>query len=281
MTWTYTDEYYKNYTRDTWNESAASYGPVRRNLDSFNGDLLDAVSPAPGERVLDVATGPGEPAMSLAARVAPGGRVLGVDLSERMVDVARAEAKRAGLENVAFEVMDAEQLALPDASFDLVVSRFGLQIFTDPDKAVAEMRRVLRPGGRLGLTVWGPGERCQAIHVIIEPMLSFAEPDETGYLPTPYEMGGDGELVALLEKAGFEGARERRVTRDWTFPNEEAYFEGVLKGTPIGHSLSEEEPDVQETVLRRTRENLKRYAQADGTLRLPAECVVVSARKPT
>lgn len=281
MTWTYTEEYYKNYTRDTWNESAAEYAPVRRNLDKWNAHLIARAQPKAGQRVLDVACGDGEPALTLARAVAPSGRVIGIDLSERMVGVAAQRASEEQVKNIDFRVMDAEKLELPDASFDLVTCRFGLQIVTDPDAAIAEALRVLKPGGRFVATVWGPGERVPAIHVIIGPMLEFAEPDETGYLPTPYEMGGANELVEILLKAGFEGAKEERFTHDWEFKNEEAYFHGVLKGTPIGHSLSEEEKPVQDEVMRKTRQNLKAHTKTDGRIVLPAEGVVVSARKPT
>lgn len=279
MTWTYTDDEYKRYTRDTWNESAASYAAVRRNLDKFTPDLLKHAQPPPGARVLDVACGDGEPALTLARAVAPYGTVIGVDLAERMVESARANAKSGAVDNARFETMDAEKLELEDAAFDLVTCRFGLQIVTDPDAALAEMGRVLKPGGRLALTVWGPGERCPALHVIIEPMLENAEPDETGYLPTPYEMGGDHELANMLRAAGFQEVTETRVTHDWEFPDVESYFHSTLKGTPIGHSLSEEPREVQEEVLRKTRENLKKWTNKDGTLALPAECVVVSGRK--
>lgn len=277
MTWTYTDEYYKKYTRDTWNESASSYGPVLRNLDSFNGDLLARAAPRKGERVLDVATGPGEPALTIARLVRPG-RVTGIDLSERMVDLANENAKRASLDNVEFKVMDAEALTLADGSFDLVTCRFGLQIVTNPEVALAEMHRVLKPGGRLAATVWGPGERTPAIHAIIGPMLEYAEPDETGYIPTPYEMGGEGELTELLHEAGFVDAAESRVTRKWTFRDEEDYLAGVLKGTPIGHSLSEEDKPTQEAVLKQTRANLQSHKTPRG-IELDAECVVVWAKK--
>jgi len=197
-----------------------------------------------------------------------------------MIGVAAERALAEQVRNVDFQVMDAEKLTLPDASFDLVTCRFGLQIVTDPDAAIRESLRVLKPGGRLVATVWGPGERCPAIHVIIGPMLEFAEPDETGYLPTPYEMGGDNELVEILLKAGFEGAKEERFTHDWEFASADAYFHNVLKGTPIGHSLSEEDEPTQKEVLRKTRLNLKPYTKVDGRIVLPSEGVVVSARKP-
>jgi len=280
MTWTYSEEYYKRYTRDTWNESAPEYEPVEAVLDAWNPDLLAAAAPRAGERVLDVATGRGEPALSLAHAVGPAGRVLGIDLSERMVELARERAKRLGVGNAAFEVMDAELLDVPRGSVDLVTCRFGLQIVTNPEKAIAEALAALKPGGRLAATVWGPGEKNPFIHCIIGPMLEFAEPDETGYLPTPYEMGGPGELVGILRAAGFADARESRVTHPVVFASEDAYMRSVLKGTPIGHSLSEEEPDVQAQVLARTKENLARFRASDGTYRMTGEAVVVSARKP-
>lgn len=280
MPWTYSDESYKEYTRDTWNESAPSYGPVRANLDKWNAPLLARAAPRAGMRVLDVACGDGEPALSIARVVRPTGRVVGIDLSERMIGVACERAKDAQLSNVDFQVMDAEELTFPDASFDLVTCRFGLQIVTDPDAAIRESLRVLKPGGRIVATVWGPGERCPAMHVLLGPMLEFAEPDETGYLPTPYEMGGDGELVDILTKAGFADAREHRSTHDWEFASVEGYFQGMLKGTPIGHSLSEEDETTQKEVLRKARFGLKAYTKTDGRVVAPAEGVVVWAQKP-
>ena len=278
VTWTYTDAYYKEYTRTTWNESAPRYGELLRNLDKYNDDLLAAASPRKGERVLDVATGPGEPALSLAPRVGPAGSVVGIDLSERMVEVARQNAK--GVDNVEFRVMDAEHLAFPDASFDLAVCRFGLQIVTDPDRCIAEVRRVLRPGGRFAATVWGPGARVPALDVIIAPMLEYAEPDETGYIPTPYEMGGDGELAEILAKAGFRDVAEKRVVHDFTFRDARTFFDAVLKGTPVGHSLSEEDEPTQKAVLQKTARNLERWTLPDGTVRAPAEAVVVAGVRP-
>lgn len=279
MPWTYTDEYYKDYTRATWNESAPAYASLAANLDLYNPALLRAAAPRRGDRVLDLAAGLGEPALTLAPLVAPG-RVLGIDLSERMVELASTAAKERRAENVEFRVMDAERLTLPDASFSLATCRFGLQIVTDPDRVLAEILRVLEPGGRVAATVWGPGERCPILDVLVGPMLEHAEPDETGYLPTPYEMGGEGELLDMLEDAGFDDAHEERVTQVALFGGVEAYLRAVLEGTPLGHSLREEDEAVQRVVLRETRRNLERWLRPDGSLALPGEAVVVRARRP-
>lgn len=281
MTWEYTDEYYKQYTRETWNESASYYEAVQRNTDLWNPPLLKAASPRPGQHVLDLATGLGEPAISLARAVGPEGGVLGVDLAEEMIAHATERAKRAGVENLRLEIMDAEALELDDASMDLVTSRFGIQIFTNPEKALEEAVRVLRPGGRLAATVWvSPGERSPAIDIFIAPMLTFAEPDETGYLPTPYEMGGPGELRELFEAAGLTKVTEATHRDTWTYKDTDEFYEATLKGTPIGHSLWEEDEDVQASVMKTVEEELPVYVQADGSVRLPAEALVVAGHKP-
>lgn len=110
-------------------------------------------------------------------------------------------------------------------------------------------------------------------------MLKHATPDENGYLPTPYELGGQGELTEMLRQAGFEKTRETRVPGVWTASTAEEYLTMILAGTPIGHSLSEEDPNVQEQILKKARENIHRYETAQG-VRIPTECVVVVASKP-
>jgi len=278
MHWAYTDEYYKNYTRETWDECAERYLPLMGNLQQFHRALLERVRPDADERVLDVCTGPGEPAMTIAQMVGPSGRVTGIDLSTSMVDIARRTAAMRGLGNVEFLPMDAEKLDLPADRFDLAVACFGFQIVTDPEAAAREILRVTRPGGRAGFTVWSTGDRAPALDVLVSPMLEYAEPDETGYLPTPYELGGPGELAALLRGVGFAEADETRVTGPWRAESPEAYLETVLAGTPLGHSLGEEEPAVQEAVRRKASENIARW-RGNGGVEIPAECVIVTARK--
>jgi SAM-dependent methyltransferase len=277
MPWKYTDEYYTEYTRTTWNESAQGYLAYMHLLAPFGEELLKDLDPRPGEAALDLGTGPGEPAMTIARRVAPA-PVVGVDLAEEMVRLATGLAKEQGLSNVTFRAMDCAHLDLPSETFDLAVSRFGFQIFTDPEQAAREAHRVLKPGGRIGVTVWGRGPQVPWLDVIIAPMLEHAEPDETGYLPTPYETGGPGEMVGFLEAAGFHDGRERRVGRTIEVDSPEAYFAFALNGTPIGHSLKEESEEVQREVLTKTRANLEKY-RADGRIRLPAEVAIVTAHR--
>ncbi|HEX9340583.1 MAG TPA: class I SAM-dependent methyltransferase [Thermoplasmata archaeon] len=276
--WKYTDESYKEYTRTTWNESAQNYSKILRWLEPYGFDLLARVDPKIRERALDIATGPGEPALSMARMVGPEGDVIGIDLSEKMIERATNGAKERRIANAAFRVMDAEKMDFPDDTFDLATSRFGFQIFTNPEAVAAEAYRVLKPKGRIGATVWGTAEKAAALHVIVGPMLEFAEPDETGYLPTPYELGGPGEMVKLLEDAGFSETKEDRKTHSFVWKDEAEYLETILGGTPLGHSLKEEDPPVQEKILARTRENLRKWRKG-RTIEIPCECVIATARK--
>ncbi len=250
-----------------------------RQYAPFHSLVLDRLKPQPGEEALDVATGPGEPAMSIAARVAPDGHVTGVDLSPNMVEIAKKNAAKRMLKNIRFLTMDAENLKLPSSHFDTVTSCFGFQIITDPDKATDEIFRVLKPGGRAALTVWSTGDKTPAINVLIGPMLEHAEPDENGYLPTPYEMGGAGELTGMLQRHGFTDTQEMRNTNFWSARTPQDYLDLMLTASPIGHSLSEEPPKVQKKILEKALKNVKVYKGSTG-VRIPAECVLVTASKP-
>ena len=279
MPWKYTDEYYKNYTRDTWDECAHRYIPLAMQLAQFHKSLLELVKPRPGDRILDVCTGLGEPAMSIASIIAPSGQVVGIDLSTNMTEIARKSAAKRGLRNVEFVTMDAEKLEFPAKSFDVAVSCFGFQIVTDPEAAAEEILRVLKPGGCTGFTVWSTGDRAPALDVIIGPMMEYATPDEDGYLPTPYELGGPEELVNMLKGIGFANPTEVRTVGNCAADSVEDYLSMLLDGSPLGHSLSEETEEVQKAVREKAKSNISRYATTGG-VSIPAECVIVAASKP-
>ena len=278
MSWKYTSEYYKDYTRETWDECAERYIPLAGQLAQFHSSVLELVRPMSGENILDVCTGPGEPAMSIASSIAPLGRVVGVDLSAKMMEIARKSAAKRGLQNVDFEIMDAEKLEFPANTFDAAISCFGFQIVTDPEAAAKEILRVLKPGGRAGFTVWGTGDRMPAVDVLIGPMMEHATPDEDGYLPTPYELGGPEELVNMLKQIGFVNLTEVRKVGNLVASNVEEYLSMLLDGSPLGHSLSEETEEVRKAILEKSKINITHYAKPSG-VSIPAECVIVAAAK--
>src|SRR5580704_12156445 len=144
-----------------WDLAALDYEQLwQAQLAEAQSALLSLASLEPGEQVLDIACGTGLVSLEAARAVSTGGHVLGIDLSERMVDAAERRAREMKLSNCSFSRMDAETLALPDASFDVVLCALGLMYMPDPEQAVREMRRVLRPGGRISLAIWGEQSNC-------------------------------------------------------------------------------------------------------------------------
>ncbi|HUK29313.1 MAG TPA: class I SAM-dependent methyltransferase [Candidatus Acidoferrales bacterium] len=279
MAWKYTDDYYKNYTRETWNECAERYSPLATQLGQFHKPLIDLVKPSPGNTVLDVCTGLGEPAMSIATNIAPTGHVTGIDLSANMTKIATRCAAERGLKNIRFLTMDAEKLNFPSNNFDVTISCFGFQIVTNPGAAAKEILRVLKPKGRAGFTVWSTGDRTPALDVLVGPLMEHATPDEDGYLPTPYELGGPHELTNMLKESGFSNPTEVRISGNWAADSVDDYLAMLLDGSPLGHSLSEESEDVQEEVREKSKRNISKYSTERGVV-IPAECVIVTASKP-
>jgi len=144
--------------RQGWEEVATEYVQDRLGIfERFGRRLLELLRPSPGSKLLDVGTGAGAVALQASAWVGAEGQVTGCDVATAMVQLAEQSAAEQGIDGITFCRMDGEQLDFPDASFDVVTCAFSLFQFLDMNQALAEMWRVLKPGGRLGLSNWGPG----------------------------------------------------------------------------------------------------------------------------
>ncbi len=199
---------YKDSTRAQWQDTADAWHrwapTLKRWLGPATERMLDMAGVAAGQRVLDVAAGAGEQTLAIAARVGPGGHVLATDISPRILEHAAASAREAGLHNVATRVVDGERLDLPDASFDVVVSRVGLIYFPDQHAALVGMHRVLVPGGRIAAIVYSTPERNGFFSqpVAICRRRANLGPPLPGQ-PGPFSLGAPGVLERVYERAGF------------------------------------------------------------------------------
>ena len=198
--------------RDQWDAVAAGW--ERRDAwfaeqtQALTEWLCGAAALAPGQRVLDLASGGGQPALTAAARVRPGGSVVATDLSPQMLAVSERRARALGLDNIELLEMDAEDLRFPDDSFDAVICRFGLMLFPGPARAAAEIQRVLRPGGRFAVAVWDEPVRNPYFTVTQRALASVvAMPAPDPKAPGVFRLAPPGELAAVLRAGGFTDVR--------------------------------------------------------------------------
>jgi ubiquinone/menaquinone biosynthesis C-methylase UbiE len=232
----------------------------RRQSAVMGNDMTQAIVAAarvkPGMRVLDIACGTGEPAISLAALLAGEGEVVGVDISPAPLKIAEERAALRGLSNATFQQADAHELPFPDNSFDCITSRLGIMFFSDLPRALNEMRRVLRPEGRAILLVWGPFDQPY-FHTTIGTvlrMLPNAVMPESG--KKMFALAEEDKLAQTLRQVGFSQVKAELVTVPWTWlgtPEEVwEYFQEVT--VPFASLLqsipAERRPEIDAAVLK-------------------------------
>jgi len=260
-----------------WDLAASGYEPLwQAQLACVQAELLELASLASGECVLDVACGTGLVTLASASAIGAAGRVLGVDLSGVMVDAAQKRASVRGLSNVGFQRMDAEVLELPDASFDVVLCALGLMYMPDPVRAVCEMRRVLRPGGRVILAVWGERSNCgwSALFPIVDAEVS------SEVCPLFFRLGQKRALTTLCVQAGFEALQERRITTMLTYTSADEACDAAFVGGPVALAWSRFDGVTRERVRARYLDAISPWREGLG-YRVPGEFMIVSAAAPT
>ena len=240
--------------------------------------MLGLADPRPGERVLELAAGTGEMGLMAAELVAPAGSVVISDQAEAMIAGARERALELGVENVRFVVLNAEWIDLPLASVDVVLCRWGYMLMADPGAALAETRRVLRPGGRLALAVW---DAIDANPWAGLPALELAErglgPGPAG-TPGPFALGSSRRVRELLEETGFTEPRVEALDVPRRHGSFEEYWEVTLDLSRSFHDavMSRSPEEVQE-IHDSLAKRFEPYMRADGSLEIPARTLVAAA----
>ena len=266
-----------------WNDVAGrSWAEFQEGLDRQVAPLgrpaMAALSPARGERILDIGCGAGQTSLDLARAVGTGGLVLGVDLSEPLLDVARRRA--AGVEGLEIAQGDAQTLVFEPGGFDAGFSRFGVMFFADPTAAFANIRRALKPGGRLAFVCWRRPDENPIMRLPMEAAGSLAPPPSPPEpnAPGPFAFADPDRVRGILANAGFTGV-------DIT-PHDEKVGSGDLETAlalalrigPLG-AILRENPGLREAVAPRVRAALAQHDGPEGP-KLNAAVWIVTARSP-
>ncbi len=259
-----------------WDRAAGHYEALwQAQLADAHAALQAAAALAPGERVLDVACGTGLVTFDAARAVGARGQVFGIDLSGQMVDAARRRAQALRLPHVGFARMDAEVLALPDASFDVALCALGLMYVPDPARALHEMHRVLRPGGRLVAAVWGARSRCawSAVFQVVDAEVA------SDVCPRFFSLGGPDALARLCAQTRFEAVAQQRIATTLHYADADAACNAAFVGGPVALAWSRFDAAARARARARYLHAIEPWRHG-AAYHMPGEFVIVEAHVP-
>ena len=274
---------YKTTTHSQWQDAAKAWNDWGLVLNDWLGPsteaMLDMANIKTGTHVLDVAAGAGAQSMTAALRVGPRGRVLATDISANILDFAAENARAKGIEHLDTLVADGEALALPPATFDAAISRVGMIYFPNQQKALANIRSALKPGGRFAAMVYSTPDKNGFFSTPISIIRDRATlPPPLPGQPGPFSLGGAGVLADVMERAGFSDIEERVIDEPLHLPSAAdcLRFERESFGA-LHKMLSGLDAAAQDAVWDEIAVALSKYETADGFVG-PCEMVIVSGR---
>ena len=268
--------------RQRWEQAAAGWGRRADAIRTFgmpvSAWMVEQLALQPGQRVLELAAGPGDTGFLAAELVLPAGTLISSDAAEGMLDIARRRAQEQRIENVEFRQLEIDWIDLDTASVDAVICRWGLMFSVDPAAAAQEMRRVLRPQGRVALAVWDLPEHnpWATLPTLAAVELGYVEPPDPG-APGMFTLAAPGRLAEMLGEAGFLEVHAMSIE----FARQEAGFDDYLTGTlDLSSPFAELRARLSDDEWDRLRERLSELTAPfadDGGLRFPARSIVAAA----
>jgi enediyne biosynthesis protein CalE5 len=273
----------KNEQKRDWDGAAAGWKkwwPVlERAAQSVSGRLVDLARIGAGARVLDIATGSGEPAVTAARRVAPAGHVVAVDQSPGMLAIARERAGALSLANIEFRESDGEALTITESNFDAVLCRWGLMFMPDVAGAVSGFRQRLVAGGRLAVAVWSTADKVPMISIANETVRKLANlpPPQAGALD-PLRLADTSILNDALQRAGFQDIAIERMPVTFEFDSAEDFTRMREEvSTPFRGLLARQSAQVRGQILAAVTDAARKFAGADGKVRTTNETILFAA----
>ncbi len=271
--------------RQDWNRVAPAWEKwddmLDRNMTFINFRLIGDARLHPGERVLDLGSGTGYPAFLAAQAVGNQGSVVGLDLSDEMLAVARRKAKAMGLTNVTFQTADVTTLPFEPSSFDAVLSRFCLMFLPDIPMAVTQIARVLKPGGYFVAAVWSDPEKNPFLRIPMDVLKKFLtlpppDPDQPGL----FRLAKPKELLGITKQAKLHGITDDEVTGESHFDSVNEYFASLMDiAAPLQPLFGKLAPDQKSEAESEIKRIAGKYRMGNK-IALPMAVRVVVARKP-
>jgi len=260
---------------DAWAQHATF---IDARGESVTAWFVDATAPARGDRVLELACGPGAVTLAVAGLVA---EVVASDVAIEMADVAVARAHSRGLSNVHGRQLDIEEIGEPDASFDVVYCRDGLQFATDQAAAVAEIARVTKPGGRVAVATWGARERNPWLGLLFDVVSEqLGQPVPPPGIPGPFSLSDAARLERRFVDAGFTAVRVDELPVPFRAPSFDGWWRMTTRlAGPLALIIGGLDPETTEKLRTRAHEAVAPFETADG-LDIPGVALVLSARRP-
>lgn len=265
---------YRLVASEQWKAKSAVMGKAVTDA------LVEYAQPRPGMRVLDLASGTGEPAVSLALRVGTQGHVIALDLSADLLEIARGRAQDRGLHNFVTQQGDAHALPFGENSFDLATSRFGIMFFRDVNLALRELKRVLCPQARACFLAWGQFHQpyWQSTMGVVHQHVGgpLLQPDG----PDPFRFAQPGSLAAVLEGAGLREVHEETKTLPWTWPGtpQEVWEQAQAVSVPFRPMLDRVPASMWPQIHTEVFASIAQYVQGDS-IPFGASVVLASGSK--
>jgi SAM-dependent methyltransferase len=273
----------RSATREAWEQAAAGWGKRADRIRDWgmpvSAAMVEALALHPGQRVLELAAGPGDTGFMAAELVRPGGTLISSDGADAMIDVARARATELGIDNAEFRQLELEWIDMETASVDAVLVRWGIMLIVDPEAAAREVRRILRPGGRAAFAVWDRPERNPWAVIPSRALvdLGHVEPPDAA-APGMFSLAADGALSELLEGAGFEDVVVSPVALARHYDALDGYIEETIDMSPLFSATYKElTADEQAAAVAAITAAAAPFVADDGSVTLPGSSLVASA----
>lgn len=276
---------YKNTTHDQWQAAAEAWYRWSPTLNQWLGKatdkMLEMAGITEGQRVLDIAAGAGEQSITAAKKVGPKGMVLATDISANILEYAKQMAEKEGLNNIQTKIMDGENLSLEDGTFDAVISRVGLIYFPDQQKALKEMLRVLKPGGKVAAIVYSTPDKNKFFSLPVSIIREKAKlPPPLPGQPGPFSLGAAGVIEKAFTDAGFKNVKAELVVSPLELSSAKECVRFEKESFGALHQMMSSLPDAEKKATWEEIETGLRQFEDKNGFTGPCEMVVAVGEKP-